>query len=261
MPRGSYISWGDQGSRLLSREDVEFLATETNAALEEDAQKTTTVIRSDARSITGRALSWQQAHDPAGVHGRMDRRAGLRRSSNGGVPILSVTRTEYLPKVDADMLILQTPTHLDSTTKRNLERWRGLRKAARPIRIRAHGNLTRNLAKLAGISGRELKPGAGIGSVATLGPKAGGLSAGVPDTFPLYQPKSENRSTAATRTIYAVNGSPTLTLGTVEAASVVFWDPADLYYEAFQLGGHSDGRADGQRLPLCPGSRERSRKR
>ena len=229
MPRGSYISWGNQGSRLLSQEDVEFLATETNAALE-NAQKTTEVF-GPTLVYNRQALAWQQAHAPEVFMGEwIDEQAAALLK--WGVPILSITRTEYLPKVDADMLILQTPTHLKSTTKRTLEQWLA---SGKPLALfgSTSTGIDRDLAKLAGVSGDDLKPGAGLQSTATLGSKAGGLSAGIPDTFPLYQPKSENKSTAATRTIYAVNGSPTLTLGSVGAASVVFWDPADLYYEAF----------------------------
>jgi len=39
MPAGSYISWCNQGKRLLSEEDIKFLAETSNAALR-DAKET-----------------------------------------------------------------------------------------------------------------------------------------------------------------------------------------------------------------------------
>ena len=229
MPRGSYISWANQGSRLLRQEDVEFLATETNAALE-DARKTTEVF-GPTLVYNRPALAWQNAHAPEVFMGEwIDEQAAALLK--WGVPILSITRTEYLPKVDADMLILQTPTHLDSTTKRSLERWVA---SGKPLALfgAVSTGIDRDLAKLAGVSGEEPKPGVGLKAIATLGSKDGALSGGIPDTFPLFQPKSENQSAAETRTIYSVNGSPTLTSRMEGAARVVFWDPADLSYEAF----------------------------
>lgn len=229
MPRGSYISWGNQGSRLLSQDDVAFLATETNAALE-NAGKTTEVF-GPTLVYNRQALAWQQAHAPEVFMGEwIDEQAGALLK--WGTPILSITRTEYLPKVDADMLILQTPIHLESTTKRSLEQWLA---SGKPLALfgSASTGIDRDLARLAGVSGGDLRPGAGLKSIATLGSNAGSLSSGIPDTFPLYQPKAENKAAESTKTIYAVNGSPMLTLTTDGAASVLFWDPADLNYEAF----------------------------
>jgi len=229
MPRGSYISWANQGSRLLSREDVDFLATETNGALL-DARGTTEVF-GPTLVYDRPALAWQQAHAPEVFMGEwIDEQAAALLK--WGVPILSITRIEYLPKVDADMLVLQTPVHLESAAKLPLGQWVA---SGRPLAL--FGSLStgidQDLAKLAGVSGGGLKPETGLKATAVLGERIGGLAGGIPGSFPLYQPASANESAPPTEVIYSVNGSPALTLSTNGRAKVVCWDPADLSYEAF----------------------------
>ena len=229
MPRGSYISWANQGSRLLSREDVDFLANETNGAMI-DAQHTTEVF-GPTLVYDRPALAWQQAHAPEVFMGEwIDEQAAALLK--WGVPILSITRIEYLPRVDADMLILQTPVHLESATKLPVEKWVA---SGKPLAL--FGSLStgidHDLAELAGVSGGGLKPEAGLKATAVLGSGIGGTASGIPGSFPIYQPASANESAPPAKVVYTVNGSPALTMRTDGTAKVVYWDPADLSYEAF----------------------------
>lgn len=229
MPRGSYISWANQGSRLLSREDVDFLARESNDALA-DAQRTTEVF-GPTLVYDRPALDWQQRHSPAAFMGEWidEQSAALLK---WGAPVLSITRIEYLPRVDADMLILQTPVHLEPEMYSALERWSA---AGKPLAIfgSLSGGIDPGIAKLAGVSGGSANPGRGREATAVLGADIGGLAAGIPGSFPLYQPALADEAAPGTESVYSVHGSPALTLRTQGPGKVIFWDPADLNYEAF----------------------------
>jgi hypothetical protein len=229
MPRGSYISWANQGSRLLSREDVDFLARETNDALA-DARATTEVL-GPTLVYDRPALDWQERNAPAAFMGEwIDEQAAALLK--WGVPVLSITRTEYLPKVDADMLIVQTPVHLGPGTKEALQRWVA---AGKPLALfgSLSGGIDPEIAQLAGVSGGGAKPGPGSKATATLGAGIASLAAGIPGSFPLFQPALADEAAPGTEAVYSVGASPALTLRTQGPGKVVFWDPADLNYEAF----------------------------
>jgi hypothetical protein len=229
MPQGSYISWANQGSRLLTREDVEFLAKESNEAII-DARATTEVF-GPTLVYDRPALAWQQKNAPSTLMSEwIDEQAGA--ILKWGVPILSITRIEYLPRVDSDLLIVQTPNHLDPSTKRVLEERVG---AGRPLAIFASlgTGIDPDLATLAGVSGAGIKPGAASKKTADLGTDIGDLSIGIPHSFQLYQPALSSKAAPGTEIVYSVGGSPALTLAGRKTPNIVFWDPADLNYEAF----------------------------
>jgi hypothetical protein len=229
MPQGSYISWANQGSRLLTREDVDFLARESNEAIA-DARGTTEVF-GPTLVYDRPALAWQQQNAPSVLMSEwIDEQAGA--ILKWGVPILSITRIEYLPHVNSDMLIVQTPNHLDPPTKRALEDWV---RADRPLAI--FGSLVTGidpeLAALAGVSVGGVGPAAESKRMADLGAGSEGLSIGIPRSFQLYQPALGNRAAPGTEVVYSVRGCPALTSVGRRAHGIVFWDPADLNYEAF----------------------------
>jgi hypothetical protein len=130
------------------------------------------------------------------------------------------------------MLIVQTPNHLDSPTRRVLEEWAG---SGRPLAIFASlaTGIDPGLATLAGVSGGGVKPEAASRRTADLGADIGDLSIGIPSSFQLYQPALSSKAAPGTEIVYSVGGSPALTLAARGKAKVVFWDPADLNYEAF----------------------------
>jgi hypothetical protein len=229
MPQGSYISWANQGSRLLTREDVDFLTKESNDAIM-DARRTTEVY-GPTLVYDRPALEWQQRRAPGALMSEwIDEQAGA--ILKWGVPILSITRVEYLPRVSADMLIVETPVHLDSAANRALEEWVA---ANKPLALFA--SLSRGadpaMAALAGVSAGGANPGAGRRKTADLGASIGSLANGIPNSFPLYQPAMENKSAPGTEVVYSVSGNPALTRVVRGKTDVVFWDPADLNYEAF----------------------------
>lgn len=224
MPQGSYISWANQGSRLLSREDVAFLKRESDDAII-DAQKTTEVF-GPTLVYCRPALAWQQQGAPDVLMSEwIDEQAAALLK--WGVPVLSITRVEYLPNVKADMLIMQTPKHLSPVMNRAIEQWVV---AGKPLAV--FGSLSAGVdprfEKLVGVSGGSVNPGIGRKAMAVLGHDIGSLAAGVPSTFLLYQPTLANKAATETEVIYSVDSNPALTLKTEGTSKVLFWDPADL---------------------------------
>ena len=64
-------------------------------------------------------MEWQSANKPSEAIGEwIDEQAGTLMKWS--IPILSITRSEYLPRIESDMLIFQTPVHLKESEKSNI---------------------------------------------------------------------------------------------------------------------------------------------
>lgn len=114
MPDGAYISWANQGTRLLSDSDVVFLADELDSAYN-DAANIKDVF-GPTLVYNRAALTWQNEHAPdKSIKEWIDEYAGSLMK--WGLPILSATRIEYLDKIKTDLPILQTPVHLNNDQK------------------------------------------------------------------------------------------------------------------------------------------------
>jgi hypothetical protein len=107
---GMYISWVNHGDELLTTRDVAFLA-ETADAATDDALKVretggpTLVYNRDY-------IRWLNQHHPDWmVKEFIDDHAGMLMKWR--VPILTVTRVEWLSRVRSDLFILGTPGELD----------------------------------------------------------------------------------------------------------------------------------------------------
>jgi hypothetical protein len=110
MPGGSYISWTNQGKRLLGADDVAFLSGAIGDAVR-DAARTTEVF-GPTLVYTRSAQEWQAAHaTPAGdVKQWLDEQGAS--IAKWPVPIMSAARVEWLSQVQTDMPVVQTPSHL-----------------------------------------------------------------------------------------------------------------------------------------------------
>lgn len=111
LPAGSYISWANQGKRLLSNDDIRFLAGNLNAALA-DARQTTGVYGPTivyARS----AMKWQaeKAAPNQDINEWVDEQVGS--IVKWPLPVLSITRLEWIGAVNSDLFLLQTPSHIE----------------------------------------------------------------------------------------------------------------------------------------------------
>lgn len=110
MPAGSYISWGHHGRDLLSPEDVAFLAGELDAAGRDawqtaDIAGATMVYSRDAAA--GQMDRLQPGFDPRDL---TDEQVGS--IIKWPVPILSITRAEWVPQVRSDLFLFGATTDL-----------------------------------------------------------------------------------------------------------------------------------------------------
>ena len=120
FPVGTYISWANQGERLLGERDVRFLAENINAALA-DAQQTT-VVYGPTLVYSRESMQWQIDHAAPDhdMNEWIDEQLGS--VVKWPVSMLSATRVEWLPKVQSDVLVVQTPSHLSQQHVKTLQR-------------------------------------------------------------------------------------------------------------------------------------------
>jgi hypothetical protein len=103
LPAGAYVSWGNRGHDLLGADDVAFLAREMNAAARDAAQ--TMDIAGPTMVYSRAAMAGQLAHLAAGFdpRDRLDEQVGT--IVKWPLPILSITRAEWLPLVKSDLFV------------------------------------------------------------------------------------------------------------------------------------------------------------
>jgi len=241
LPEGSYISWANQGKRLLEVDDVQFLASNLNAAIA-DARATTDVF-GPTIVYSRSAMKWQADHATADhdIKERVDDEAAS--VIKWPVPVLSVTRMEWLPQVKSDLFLVQTPSHLEPEQTAYLA---GLIKKGQPVAIFGSpaDGVDPCLAQLGGLT-------LGGASVETTSkPRAGTVkepnqefAMNVPETFGINTRLTKNEAAKGVRVIYSVEGSPALTLNMSQGKSVVMWDPSDIReMEGFSLGQNFNGQ-------------------
>ncbi|NQT93717.1 MAG: hypothetical protein HQ559_13235, partial [Lentisphaerae bacterium] len=232
FPAGSYISWAHQGPDLLSEQDVSFLASTTNEALL-DAEQTTEVY-GPTLVYCRDAMAWQTRNAPHRIIKEfIDEQAGS--VMKWPVPIFSITRAEYLPRVQSDLFILQTPVHLKEETKKCIL---GLMDAGQPVAVFASpaGGLDPDIAARIGIRTADSDTGA-MREKATLVTREPYFADGVPPGFRLFHPFTHNTVSGGPQVVYAVDGSPALLLNTDGGRNLLFWDPTDFVVEPFPEEG------------------------
>ena len=224
LPVGSYISWANQGERLLDERDVRFLADNINGAVA-DARQTTAVF-GPTLVYSREAMEWQIDHASAGhdINEWLDEQAGS--VVKWPVPILSVTRMEWLPRIQSDLLVIQTPSHLSA---RHLAALTQLIGNGQPVALVGSfaGGIDEALLRLAGLRG-SMAPVEGQVRLCKATNQAPELVKNTPLTFNAFcRPGSGSASTDA-RVIYTQEGSPALTLGAAGGRQIAAWDAPDL---------------------------------
>jgi hypothetical protein len=148
MPDGAYISWCNQGTRLLSEKDVIFLADNLDEAYRDALQ--VKEVFGPTIVYNRPALEWQTNNKPDKIIKEWvdEYAAGMMK---WGVPIMSVTKAEYLEKINTDLPILQTPVHLDVNVKKHII---SEMNAGNPFYIigTPAGGIDHDISALAGIS-------------------------------------------------------------------------------------------------------------
>jgi hypothetical protein len=219
MPAGSYISWCNQAKNLLSEEDVAFLAETSNAAIR-DARETTKIL-GPTLVYCRSAIEWQSMNKPNETIGEwIDEQAGTL--IKWSVPILSITRSEYLPQVESDMFIFQTPVHLKKSEKSNIIKILDSDKSAAVFASPA-GGLDSDISAILGVSTVDT---AIIGTkyIGTINYKTDQLFNALPNTFPIFQPFTKNIIKDGVEEIYSVNNSPCLTYNGLGGKHLIFWN-------------------------------------
>jgi hypothetical protein len=234
LPAGSYISWANQGKRLLETDDVQFLAANLNATIA-DAREMREVF-GPTLVYSRESMQWQIDHaaPQQDVKEWIDEEAASLMK--WPVPILSVTRLEWLPQVKSDLFILQTPSHLAPEHAAYIAK---LITGGQPIAIFGcpAGGVDPELARLGGLTPITSPAGNHVISVnaeihlAKLSDAARMLARHVPETFPIYYRLQRNAAAAGARVIYEVEGNPVLTLNTSEGKQVIMWDPPDVMFK------------------------------
>ena len=229
LPAGSYISWANQGKRLLEEEDVRFLSDNLNAALT-DARETREVF-GPTLVYSRESMQWEAAH--ATPHYDIKEWIDEQAASvmKWPVPILSATRVEWLPEVQSDLFILQTPSHLSRHNEAFVEK---LIREGHPIAIFGNpsGGVDPELARLGGLA-----PAGILGEDITTTLLAKPTDASqtftrhIPETFPTYYHLTANAPATDARVLYEVADDPVLTLNTSDGKRVVMWDPPDVMFK------------------------------
>ncbi len=218
-PAGTYVSWMNQGKRLLTEGDVAFLALNINEATTD--ARATIMVHGPTAVYSRPAMEWQSAHDPASeIKEWIDEQvANLAKFS---VPVTSVTRSEWLAQVDSDMFIIQTPVHLPNDQREEV-----LRRASSGEPLLVIGSPATGvdpaIAQAVGLTSDDTA----IGDIATSGERGPGASAdGVPDVFELVHPRTSNTAADDAAVVYSVGGSPAL----VRRGPVLAWDASDVHH-------------------------------
>jgi hypothetical protein len=223
IPKGNYISWGNQGKSLLTKEDVKFLSVNINEAMIDAHQMTE--ISGPTLVYNRNAMEWQSKNAPdLNIKEWIDEQAGT--IIKWSVPILSVTRMEYLPKVESDLFIFQTPVHLPVKDKETIL---NLINSGKPVAVFGSpaGGIDPEIAESIGISTKETTV-KNIKYIGSLHSRTDGFFEGLPNTFPLYQPFTRTTNAKDTNVIYSVDRSPCLILNSSGHKRVMFWDPPEL---------------------------------
>jgi len=223
IPKGNYISWGNQGKSLLTKEDVKFLTMNINEAIDDAHQMTD--ISGPTIVYNRSAMEWQSRNAPnLNIKEWIDEQAGS--IMKWSVPILSVTRMEYLPKVESDLFIFQTPVHLPVHDKETIL---NLIKSGKPIAVFGSpaGGVDPEIAESIGISTKEIAT-KNIKYIGSLHYRMDDLFEGLQNTFSIYQPFTVTTISKDADVIYSVDRSPCLCLNSSGNKRVMFWDPPEL---------------------------------
>jgi len=222
VPVGTYISWANQGERLLSPQDVTFLKDNINAAVT-DARQTTEVF-GPTLVYSRESMQWQIDHAAPNhdVNEWIDEQAAS--VMKWPVPILSATRIEWVPQVQSDLFVLGTPSHLSPPHLESLQR---LINSGQPVAIfgRSQG-VDESLLRLAGV-----QPGAPAAQnsleLCAATNQAPELVKNVPGSFKTYCKPESNTASPQARVVYSVQDSPRLTVDTSGGKRIAIWSPPD----------------------------------
>ncbi|MBL0915987.1 MAG: hypothetical protein IBJ13_10860 [Sphingopyxis sp.] len=226
VPAGSYISWGNRGKDLLGPDDVTFLATNLNEAARDAASMTevygpTMVYSRDVAAAQVRGIA--TLGDP---RDRIDEQVGSL--IKWPMPILSITRMEWVPQVKSPLFVFGATKPLPEKDRAMLEK---LAASGQPMAFFGgfdHGT-DASLLRLAGASSTQYEPKVEDRRLtATLGQASKALALrNFPSTF-VAPPPARNNSASIADTVYAFGNFTGLVRRQSAGMDIVAWDPAPL---------------------------------
>ncbi len=224
LPAGTYISWANQGERLLSESDVRFLATNINAAVA-DARQTTDVL-GPTLVYNRDAMQWQAEHAArdSQINEWIDEQLGSL--AKWPVSILSSTRIEWLPNVHSDLFVVQTPVHVPAPEIEAIVR---LARSGQPVALlgSAAGGIAPSMAGLAGLNGTfDATPARVLPCRADN--RAPALVKAADTSFDSFCYPQRVTATISAHVIYEASGVPELTVDSAGGRQVAFWNPPDM---------------------------------
>jgi hypothetical protein len=221
MPAGTYISWGNQFDQLLTVNEVDFLRQNINAAVVSAAQ--TSEVLGPTLVYSRSAMSWQNRHAPeVDIKEWIDEHVGTLMK--WGLPVLSAARLEDLFQIRSDLPLLQTPVHLAPAEQEHL-----LNRLNQPQPLMVIGNpsggIDPTLAQKAGLWSQGVIDSSRHSVAQAL---ENVISQGLPKTFAIIQPWTQNIASPHAEVLYSVSGSPALTRWKTLNKNVLVWDPPEL---------------------------------
>lgn len=230
VPHGSYISWANQGKRLLSAEDVHFLSSNINGAVRDAAN--IKEVYGPTLVYSRSAMQWQIDHatKDSSIKEWIDEQAGSMMKWQ--LPILSATRIEWLPSLHTETAIVQTPSHLSPAEFGGLQ---NLIDRGHPVALLGSfaGGISPQLLSFAGLrefqrseTGPNLHA-AQAGNLNALDVKNVQASFPVLETLDTSAQNHTEPSPTPAKTIYSTDGSPALVLIDTAKRKLLLWDPPE----------------------------------
>lgn len=112
VPAGSYISWGNRGDALLEPADVAFLSSELNAAARDAATMTDIYGPTLVYSRDVAAAQIEDGASRGDLRDRIDEQVGSL--IKWPIPIMSITRLEWLDEVKSPLFVFGTTKPLSN---------------------------------------------------------------------------------------------------------------------------------------------------
>ena len=250
-PAGGYISWCNQSKRLMTEEDVTFLAKEYNmAALDAKNMKE---VYGPTLVYNREGMQWMMNNAPEkNIKEWIDEQSGS--VMKWSVPIMSVTRMEYVPKVNSDLFIFQTPVHAD---KENTKMVVDIINSGKPVAI--WGSIAGGIDhKILNAIGVNLDAGwiTDTTFIADIGGKTDGIYEDIPNIFPVYHLSNANFSiNDDIDVIYRVLWSPALMHNHTNNKNVLLWDVPEHSNILKMIWGISTDKVMGSVYPWLLGAR------
>ena len=225
MPAGAYVSWGNRGAELLGTPDVAFLAENLNAAAV-SADATTEVFGGTivySRDAMQRQVA--QISSDFDVRDRTDEDIGS--IIKWPVPISSITRMEWLSRIDTDLILFGATAGVAAEHKKTIEELAG-RGQAMTFLGGTNGATDSSLIDLAGVDAAPCRPAVQDRMMrATSGPARPKAVQNIPVQFSAPPPLWCNIAEPAS-TVYGFTHSVGLVRRKSGALDIGLWDPTPL---------------------------------